>query len=204
MINRSQIYAVFMRILRRLAVYSLITLAIEGFCIIVLYTNGYPYNLSEQAEWAENIALNFVLWMEFSYAIGGPSPGKTGGNWFFSPVGQLVGGTVGMFAIVTAIGESTYWLRKRISEETGHDEQGKFTRQLESAVREFTEATYSPARVQAAYETKLYQLYTQHPEQTMNYLKVVLRRVEQSGTTKTKERLRTLIKEFEEKTAKQQ
>jgi dolichol kinase len=101
-----------MRALHRVLIYALVTALIEGTSIIVLYSVGYPNNPSATGSLAFFIAYNLVLW----FFIGGGSPETAPhGSFMYNPFFQLAAGVIGMFIIVSVIGEAIVWLTQEIS-----------------------------------------------------------------------------------------
>lgn len=100
-------------LLYRMLVYALITAIIEGPAIIVLYSLGYPNVLP--ASLVSLTVLNFFLWFLWSNAIGGPETAAPPGSLIYNPLFQLFAGVVGMFVMVTLMGETIVWLRQEIS-----------------------------------------------------------------------------------------
>lgn len=103
-----------MRTLYRALVYAIVTAIIEGPSIIVLYSLGYPNNASARGSLAFLIAYNVVLYFLWGNAIGGPDAAAPKGSWIYNPLFQLAAGAVGMFIIVTVIGETIVWLSQEI------------------------------------------------------------------------------------------
>lgn len=192
-----------MKFLHRLMVYVLVTAIIEASTGIVLYYLGFPSNSAISGSLAGQMAFliffNFILWMVLSNAIGGPEGAAPQGSWIYDPIARMVGGIVGMFIIVTAIGESMNWVGERIVEKAGWNEPRRFKRQLDSAIHDFMGVTYSSEQAQMAAETRLNELYSEHPEQVMAHLSETLTRVKKMGTKKDAEQLETLVKKLQDK-----
>jgi hypothetical protein len=185
-----------MRSLYRLLVYCLVTAVVEGVSFAVLYSNGYPGHLSGVGGSVVWIALNIVFYYIAISAIGGPKPGMEG-EWIYNPVVQVIGGIIGMFVMVTVVGESLNWIGERIMEKSGRNEPRRFKRQVDSAIHEFVKVTYSSKSAQAKAEAGLIELYSSHPEQAMGYLREVLERIKSSGDPNTAIRVEALIKQLE-------
>ncbi len=194
-----------MKFLHRLAVYVLVTAIIEGPSIVVLYSFGYPGNTYGPGVWALLVALNFFLYFLWSNAIGGPEAAAPPGSPIYNPLVALVTGVIGMFIIVTVIGEGMNWLGEKIMEMTGPEKElSKFNRQLDSAVHDFVDATYSSKQAQKAAETRISELYSKNPGRVLECLSEILDRIEKLGTTKTAGRLEMLIKGLQDRTKDEQ
>lgn len=194
-----------MRFLYRLAIYVLVTAIIEGTSIVVLFSYGYPDNVSGPGLSALLVALNIFSFFLWSGAIGGSETAPPQGTWLYNPLVQLVAGAVGMFVIVAAVGEATSWLGEKLMEAIGREDPlVRFNRQLDSAVHDFVGATYSSEQVQKTAETTIDKLYSERPERVIEFLSETLDRIRKMGTAKTAARVETLIKELQHRTGKEQ
>lgn len=194
-----------MRVRQRLAVYVLVTAIIEGPSIVVLYSFGYPQNTYGLGILALLVALNFFFYFLWSNAIGGPEAAAPPGSSIYSPLLQLVAGIVGMFIIVAVIGEGINWLGGRMMEMTGTEKElSKFNRQLDSAVHDFVDATYSSKQAQKAAETRISELYSENPGRVLECLSEAFDRIKKMGTTKTAGRVEMLIKGLQDRTKDEQ
>ena len=99
-----------MRLLYRLAIYTVVTAIIEGPSILILYSYGYPESPSSDWFWIFLIVENLYMWLLWSQAIGGPIPGQGPRDISL----DLVWGVVSMFLIIAAIGETMNWLIEEI------------------------------------------------------------------------------------------
>ena len=98
--------------LYRLLVYALVTAIIEGPSIIVLYSLGYPNNLSARGSIAFHIVYNIEFWF---LALGRGYPGADQGSLIYNPLFQVFAGVVAMFIIISVISETIVWLSGEIS-----------------------------------------------------------------------------------------
>lgn len=194
-----------MRVEYRLVVYVLVTAIVEGLSIIVLYSFGYPEDVSGPGYLALLVALNFFLYFLWGNAIGGPEAAAPPGSLIYNPLVQLVAGVVGMFMIVAVIGEGMNWLGGKIMEITGTEKELlRFNKQLDSAVHDFVDVTHSSKQVQKAAETRINELYSEHPERVVECLSETLDRIKKMGTTKTAGRVEMLIKGLQDRTKNEQ
>jgi hypothetical protein len=189
----------------RLAVYALVTAIVEGPCVVVLYSFGYPNNVSGPGSLVELVALNLFVYLLWGNAIGGPEAAAAPGSWIYNPIVQLAGGVVGMFVIVAVVGETMNWLGEKMMEITGTEKELlRFKKQLDSAVHNFVGATYSSKQVQRAAETRINELYSKHPELVLECLSETLERIKEMGTNKTAARVEMLIKELQHRAKNEQ
>ena len=190
-----------MGLLHRVLVYVFVTAIIEVVCISVLYSYGYPNSVSGPGALAWFVGVNFLAYFLWGNAVGGPQGAAPQGSLIYNPLVQLVGGVVGMFIIVTVIGEGTNWLSGKIVEMAGTEKEAvRFKRRLDSAVHDFVETTFASKQVRKPAEKRINDLYSQHPARVLERLFETLDRVEKTGTTKTAARVEMLIKELQERT----
>lgn len=102
-----------MKLLHRLAVYAMVTAMIEVPSILFLYSYGYPNDPSSYVSWAFLIVYNLYFWLIAISAIGGPFPNEGPRDMSL----DIVWGTVSMFLIIAAIGETISWLIEEIRKE---------------------------------------------------------------------------------------
>jgi len=99
------------RALYRVLVYALVTAIVEGTAYFVLYSLGYPNNPSARWSIAWLIFYNIYIWL----ALGRSWPGADQGSLVYNPLFPLIVGVVGMFIIISVIGETIVWLSGEIS-----------------------------------------------------------------------------------------
>jgi hypothetical protein len=171
----------------------------------VLYFYGYPNSVSGLGSFAWLVALNFVFYFLWSNAVGGPEGKAPPGSLIYNPIVLLVGGVVGMFIIVTVIGEGMNWLRGEIMEMRGPEKEAlMFKKQLDSAVHDFVETPFFSKQAWRTTEERIKDLYSEHPERVMERLSETFDRVKKTGTTKTAARLEMLIKVLQQSTKNEQ
>jgi len=199
-----RLFWILMRDWQRLAVYVLVTAIIEGISIVVLYSFGYPNYVHGPGYYALFVALNFFMYFLWSNAIGGPEAAPPGSS-IYSPLVQLATGVVGMFIIVAVIGEGINWLDGKMMEMTGTEKKlSKFNRELDSAVHDFVDATYSSKQAQKAAETRISELYKENPGMVLECLSETYDRIKEWGTTKTAGGVEMLIKGLQDRTKDEQ
>lgn len=97
--------------LHRLAIYVLVTAVIEVPSILILYSYGYPSSPSSDWFWIFLIVENlYIIWLLRHSVIGGPVPNQGPRDMSF----DIVWGTLSMFLIIAAIGETVNWLIEEI------------------------------------------------------------------------------------------
>lgn len=103
----------------RLLIQAIVTAIIEGSSGIALYSLGYPNNpyalSSSGGVLLFLIFFNLYTLILLSGAMTGHQPGAPSTPYIFDQIIQTVGGIIGMFIVVTIIGEGIVWL----SRETG-------------------------------------------------------------------------------------
>jgi hypothetical protein len=188
----------------RLAIYVLVTALIEAPCILILYSLGSSNgSLNGLGYMAETIGLNIVFFYFALSAIGGYESHVN--EQPLSPLVVWGAGVFTMFLMITIGGETINWLIETAMEATGPQKEVlKFNRRLKSAVHDFVQATYSSARAQKQFQTRIKQLYSEHPELVDKYMSETLDRIEKAGSAKTAARVKTLMKELHETTKKEQ